>query len=1121
MATVSILRRLTACACLTALAWLWPTARVEAAEDAEAQTPARLVNMLAQSMVARHPKALTLGKVDTGQLIFEVTLGQDPDAKTLLLFLNRAAADINNNDFFDHFEYRGYEFELRGSNNLAALGAGDGLIQALDNMVNRLKTEKIEPEHLKGRVNLLIAGVLVFQFKLDQADAKPQFWIDGTRYDASFSAWYSKEEVKAKQDDFHQAAQALEKKIDGDQALPFAVRKALVRFIEISHEVDESKIEDAKSKDQLSDAFARLVLNDQYLETALGKKAADFKKEMDTYRFACAKVMAYKPRILLTAADKSELTEYQNPWGNKLWVKFDGPTGETHLIVRHHESDQFKVYMHRIFAKADPKNLEAILKRSDWDRLALSFPFYGTLATYDGAAKKFECDTEKWDNAAKAFFSPRMGKHFLPPHRMFPPHIPIYRFDGQVEGLAVPKGLILPPDFAAVPEAKRADAHKAFLAELADKLPDVGYLHLLFQNLTQYVFDSPDPKLAGVIGNSVQKSDLHQTADQILDSRLAGRYLGDCDDIAEFYAEITRLQNRQSFVMGVPGHATCGFVTRNEDGSYVLNFLDTGPARELSGKDLDKLIETGVRTYDQENRMHFSPDQVEFLFRFAGEKTRTAYVLSTRMFVDPQYAKDMIEVQSYWHFHTYNLGIVTMEKMLADGDRISANYFEVSSLYSQCRLWENAFKRQQEGIASIKEDDRLTNLSARIRLATWQNQAHMNDEAAKTLAALNQSLDEVPREELQRVLEFIMETGSVWKQIKQPYDGYAPLDRIMTLTGGNLLHPLAPGLVNLYEGMVEYNKTNKPTEEQDKTFKKVEMILKRFYGNNQMMFNQAEDIDDEMRRFASLGQYYRARMGAEAFQKKLLEEGPAPAKGVKPSDNRDPRDPETDWMYIRSSFFVYMNEVGQALDDDNGTKTPDVEAALKWAKLAIASFDRQQEFTQSSTGDLAVLGLKANIALLTKDWPALSQIYDDASDKDYARHTLSLSDSLGRLAKFLKPDEFRKAIELWDKHIGTKQYYYMIAYAALEAEAYEACAIATDLICKRFPKDKTMVDEAAALRQAIPVAKKWYEDRAVANKLAAEEAQKKAEAEKKKAAAAKQEPDAEVQPEAQPLEATP
>ncbi|HTL53810.1 MAG TPA: hypothetical protein VL860_14650, partial [Planctomycetota bacterium] len=804
MLSISSLRRLLAALfVLTCLIACTLAPAVSGADNAV--SPDMILNRLSTGMAARHD-GIQVVKVDPASYQITLKRGEGEKVQKLFLFVNQDAGKLEGDDFFEHFEYRGYEFSLKGNNNVAVVGGVDGLMDKLEAVTQYLKDNKIEPETLKkdSRINVLFAGELVFRWQFEDKNTPAQFFINGTVYHSSPVTPMTDEEIAAKCKDYHAASKALQDKIDADKELSYGAKKALIHIVEVAHETDPNKLKAAKKDDQLTDTFCRLVINDQYFERSLvdasGKVDLNdhFKAELAKWRDACKAVSAYKPKTLLVADDKSELTEYQNAWGNKLWVSYAGKTGETHLIIRHHEPDEYKLYMHRIFNKADPKDFDKLLTRNDFDRVAISFPFYGTLATYDLKNKQFECDVPRWNNAAKAFFPSNMNRIFLPPERMFPPHIPVYRYDGQVEGIVVPKGPIFPPDFRAIPADKRQAAHDAFLQELADKLDNPGNLHLLFEALSQYVFDTPDPRFPAIIGNSVQKSDIHQTADQTLDSRLGGRFIGDCDDMAEFYNKVTTLQGKQSFVMGVPGHATCGYVTKLENDKYQLNFLDTGPARELVRGELNQVIEDGVRSYDQENQMTFSPDQVEFLFRFAGESTRTPYVLSTRMFVDSKYAEAMIKVQSYWHYHTFNLGIQTMEKMLADGDKDSANYNEVASLYSWSRQWENCFKRHAECMAAIKKDDMLTGIEAKIRLADYQHDAQMYAEAVETLTGLNKTLAEVPQQDLQRVLEFIVQAGMMWVQVKEPYHGYEPLHRIMLLTRGNLFPPLAPGLVETY-----------------------------------------------------------------------------------------------------------------------------------------------------------------------------------------------------------------------------------------------------------------------------------------------------------------------------------
>jgi hypothetical protein len=126
------------------------------------------------------------------------------------------------------------------------------------------------------------------------------------------------------------------------------------------------------------------------------------------------------------------------------------------------------------------------------------------------------------------------------------------------------------------------------------------------------VFDSPLDTARGLLGSKAQSGDIHQTAYQSLDRELGGKYLGDCDDLAEIFQQITRRQGKQSFVLGLPGHAACGWVQKTDDG-YRMEFADTGPARFGEGAELEKVVEETERTYDDRGTMDFDPKAVLFL----------------------------------------------------------------------------------------------------------------------------------------------------------------------------------------------------------------------------------------------------------------------------------------------------------------------------------------------------------------------------------------------------------------------------------------------------------------------------------------------------------------------------
>ena len=136
-------------------------------------------------------------------------------------------------------------------------------------------------------------------------------------------------------------------------------------------------------------------------------------------------------------------------------------------------------------------------------------------------------------------------------------------------------------------ESQRKEQHEKFVGRVAKVLTSSGALNLFYEYFLEYTLDSPIGGQPELLGSSKHNGDIHQDYHQFLDRQLGGRIAADCDDLAEFYQHVTRKQGKISYVLGVPGHATCGWVqpvkgSAGKTGSYHMYFLDTGPPRRFA-----------------------------------------------------------------------------------------------------------------------------------------------------------------------------------------------------------------------------------------------------------------------------------------------------------------------------------------------------------------------------------------------------------------------------------------------------------------------------------------------------------------------------------------------------------
>ena len=280
---------------------------------------------------------------------------------------------------------------------------------------------------------------------------------------------------------------------------------------------------------------------------------------------------------------------------------------------------------------------------------------------------------------------------------VMPPHVVATALNGDILGLQVPGGLLIPPKDGTTQEVER------FLADSARLLPDPAHLDLIGEYILSYVYDSPDTRYPFLVGNRLIKGDIHQTAAQTIATATCGMIRGDCDDLSELYQAIAERQGRGAHVISLPQHAAVAFAEKKEDGLWYAYTLQTGPAMEFKDEKLQSALQKLYTSFDDGES--FDPNGLGLLLRFSGENTRGPWRLSYRIFSEPEYAKVMIDVQRDWQYQTYPRGIAKMKKMIADGDHDNANYRELSGLYSFTGEYDKAVEYHEEAISRTEDPE--------------------------------------------------------------------------------------------------------------------------------------------------------------------------------------------------------------------------------------------------------------------------------------------------------------------------------------------------------------------------------------------------------------------------------
>lgn len=843
-----------------------------------------------------------------------------------------------------------------------------------------------------------------------------------------------------------------------DKGTPEDVKRVVVKLIEGAHKK-------LGWHDHLPRAFCRRALQDGYIERNLPEAAKRLKEPLDAFRKANEALMKLEPELTATNAAGDELTLKKNGENHHVIRRYDKKKDATSFGIKHPVKE--KPLLHIVY--------EFPGKHADWPKDAkpttihMTHPSVGVISTFSTEKDGMTFDRAKWATAASLTTRGRRLPWRGTPQWEFPPHVLLVDLKGNITGLVTPTGKVGMPRFSAIKDlAKRREAQNKYLDELAKALSTTGHLHLYFLYFHQYVLDSPIVTATGLLGSRAHCGDIHQTVFESLERDLGGRYVGDCDDLAELYMNITRRQGKLSFVMAVPGHATCGWVEKCGD-AYKMQFLDTGPPRTFQGNDIEKLVETGSRSYDEKKTMRFDPKSLGFLFRFAGEPTRTPYYLSTRMFVDRAYAETMERVQGYWHFHFYWLGVHTMEEMIAKGDRVPENCTELAGLYGRIHEFKKAIFWTKEAMKQLGPRDTLTRINETFRIGLDYRQAKDPKKAYEEIKGAVAELMKLYRSpDTLRYVSQRLSMANLLTSIDRPWEAWRLLrpDAVFFARRGAIRLDHAGNLTGIYEKMQELvrEKGKKLTKEQATATDQLNKLLDWYYKN--ALFRRDDDFNDILRKYAFLGMYYGARDGREKLIAELTKPGPFPTK-EKNHRNRSVGI-EEDWNWIRLCPLSYAMQIGDALDPDDPPEKWRREEAVKLAEAMFAAAERAKKFGSLGSSESMLLTSKLTHGFLTKNWAEVEEVFKEVKRKNYARLTAQVAETLGQCARLVSVDVFVNQYRIFTGYIKKlRAPFFNVVYEAYRAEAYDHARRAAQVALKHWPNDENMKREAKFLNELI------------------------------------------------------
>src|SRR5579862_467717 len=791
------------------------------------------------------------------------------------------------------------------------------------------------------------------------------------------------DQQKKMDEEFKVKAEVLALAVEKDEPTTEDVRKT------ISFAVRASAVE-ADWNDHLEGEYVRKVIDEGYIEREMPGSSERLKKELAEWR-AGYKLIA-EPFINYSGvAPEGDATEYRTYEDRAVWRLYDKATSTTTFAITNPDDEKDCLFILYDY----PGKLTEMPDINTAATVRMTHQAVGVIATYDTASKKMTYDKEKWDFSTGLELPPykdsdRVAKGYGTAAWALPPHVLLVDKSGRTKGLVTPYGRVDPKDFKKIADpAERKAAIDKYMDELITVMPDKPegiYQHLYFRYFFQYILDSPVTDHIDLLGSRAHVGDIHQTAYQSLERFMGGRYVGDCDDIAELYMVLTRKMGKLSYVMSLPGHAACGWVEKVPNGSdYVFQILQTGPPRRFVENSLDKVVEDAYRAFDEQGTAHFDIKSLPFNFRFNDEPTRTTYWLSSRMYVDAKYGEAMERVQSYWHFHFYALGIETMKAMIEKGDTVAENYNEIAGLYGQVREVEKSIEMSRQSIKHMKEDEKLSRMSEEFRIASMWRSEHDNDKSYDAIKKTVDELKKIQQAEPNVSFEYLgmrMQVANLLVSLDRPWEAWDLLKPDIEFLSssqfnnvGYLLkieHMGTPTTIylkmkDLMEGK-DHRKALTPVEM--KQFNELGKILDTFYSRGKSLFEESDGLDDWMRKYAFVGIYYAGKFGRKKYLEELMKDGPYPADDKRDHMNRTNSKAiiDEDWKWIRMSLSSYSIGIGDAIDLD--------DPAEKWRiQEAVGLCDQMQKVAKVATkfgslgnSNFELLSNRVLRAFLVKDW---------------------------------------------------------------------------------------------------------------------------------------------------------
>jgi hypothetical protein len=667
-----------------------------------------------------------------------------------------------------------------------------------------------------------------------------------------------------------------------------------------------------------------------------------------------------------------------------------------------------------------------------------------------------------------------------------PPHILISALNGDIVKLVTVGGVLTPPANGGAGECER------FLAEAAKVLPDPANLDLIGEYLLQYCYDSPDSRFPELLGNKNVKGDIHQTAAQTIATTCGGMFRGDCDDLSELYQTIAERQGRTAHVISLPSHAAMAFAEKKEDGNWHAYVLQTGPPIEFTDAKLPAALEKAYKSFDEGSA--FDPNGLGLLLRFSGENTRSSWRLSWRIFSEPEYAKTMIDVQRDWHFQTYQRGINTMKKLIADGDQDNANYRELSGLFSFTGQFPLAVQYHEEAIRRTESPENRLNLSVELvqhlfdakqggrarataldvldhQLPALKKNAEFKDKIEASQASLGielaaalihgkaydlalRSLKDTQLDDIAAKIEQLGAWLGSPRFNQRVWDSSPQIQQLRRQQ--QLFVSIGIALLNGFQETA-------PTEiQKNADLQTVARAVQEWL--TRVAFHDAEEPEDVLSRYATAGAYYSAMLGQERLQA-MLDAVSLPKQGDYEHARRigGLAQLQLDLPWIKLSVPFWSGRLMELFEKEK--QTLDRPLALRLGKLVADALEGSAKLgIQHPTFNHLAHLASVITALVGHDDKSLRALLHFVKIKDDKRLRDDTALWLGDPARFLEPAWYQQVLQIWKEELNYKPKYYLIAWRAALGSAPQQALMVAKLAAQQFKDDPSFTEEYDFMR---------------------------------------------------------